>query len=45
VNPFADEAVIHAIKNMPKWMPAIQNGRRMGQYKEVEVAFDIRGVK
>jgi TonB family protein len=45
VNPFADQAVIHAIENMPKWMPAIQNGRRVDQYKEVEVAFDIKGVK
>ena len=45
VNPFADEAVINAIKNMPKWSSAIQNGRMVDQYKEVEVKFDIKGVR
>lgn len=45
INKFADELVLQAIIKMPKWMPAIQNGRNVEQYKEVSVTFDITGIE
>jgi hypothetical protein len=43
VNKFTDEIVLAAIKKMPKWKPANQNGRLVDQYKEISVSFDIVG--
>jgi hypothetical protein len=34
-----DQAVLNAILKSPKWLAAMQNGRYVEQYKEVEVAF------
>ena len=44
INKFADEAVLKAISNSPKWAPPNQNGRFVEQSLEVSVAFDISGV-
>lgn len=43
VNKFADDAVINALKKMPKWIPAMQNGSYVEQPKEVSVTFNIIG--
>ncbi len=43
VNKFADEAVLNAVKKMPKWNPAIQNGSNIEQERELSVSFDIKG--
>jgi hypothetical protein len=45
VNKFADNLVLQAISKMPKWTPALQNGRYVEQYKEVSVSFDITGIE
>jgi protein TonB len=43
INKFADDLVLQAIIKMPNWIPAVQNGRNVEQYKEVSVSFDITG--
>ena len=43
VNKYADKIVLEAIKKMPKWNSAIQNGRYVAQKKEVSILFDITG--
>jgi len=43
VNKFTDELVLKAISKMQKWVPAVQNGRNVEQYREVSVSFDIIG--
>ena len=43
VNKFADEAVLNAVKKMPKWKPALQNGSYIEQERELSVSFDIKG--
>jgi TonB family protein len=43
VNKFADEAVLNAVKKMPKWLPALQNGSYIEQDREISVLFDIKG--
>ena len=43
VNKFADEAVLNAVKKMPKWKPALQNGSYIEQGRELSVSFDIKG--
>jgi hypothetical protein len=45
INKFADDLVLQAISKMPKWIPAIQNGRNVEQYREVSVSFDITGIE
>jgi TonB family protein len=45
INKYTDKAVLDAVIRMPKWIPAVQNGRNVEQYKEVSVAFDIKGEK
>ena len=42
INKYADEAVIKAILNMPKWKPALQNGHTIEFYKELSIAFTIK---
>ena len=43
VNKFADEAVLNAVKKMPKWKQALQNGSYIEQGRELSVSFDIKG--
>jgi hypothetical protein len=45
INKFTDKLVLDVISKMPKWIPALQNGRSVDQYKEVAVSFDITGQK
>ncbi|UEG50778.1 energy transducer TonB [Ferruginibacter lapsinanis] len=40
----SSNAVITAIKRMPPWIPANQNGRAVESIKEIIVNFDIEGV-
>jgi len=39
INFYLDNKVIAALKNMPKWTPAMQNGRYVEQERYVSVSF------
>jgi TonB family protein len=45
INKYTDELVVHAVKKMPLWQPAVQNGRAVAQYKELIVSFDIEAIQ
>ncbi|MFD2918207.1 energy transducer TonB [Terrimonas rubra] len=42
VDKSIDEYVMQILAAMPKWKPAIQNGRSVEQYREVEIYLNIR---
>jgi TonB family protein len=42
VNKFANEAVLKALRKMPQWRPAIQNGYTIEQYFEFAFQFKIK---
>jgi TonB family protein len=42
VNKFANEAVLKALRKMPQWTPALQNGNYIEQYFEFSFQFKIK---
>lgn len=41
IDTIVDEYVMQVLKDMPKWIPALQNGPTVEQYREVAIYFDI----
>ena len=37
------ETVINAVKNGPKWIPAMQNGKKVTSYRKQPVTFQVAG--